>query len=411
MGSLLINGIEKSGPNKKALAHPKNDILIGALPYDIWNYILLLLSSNEHNILRLLSHHYKNIIKNFYNKNHLRTCQSFMTVLEEIKNVCIKNGYLSLFEWCYENCLTHIDIINKGFRRNTIDENTSIMKFHYQTSHKVIFYGHLNLLIWLNKNVFIIDYNNTHESDKLIQKTALGGHLHILKWLMTEIYGEKKFKEYLSSNVSSLASASGNLDLLKWLRKQGCVFDDYTCIEASRNGHIHIIKWFRKKIYKCFSTNLYYCAALRGHLHVIEWLLEEDEKEKNIQKKKEEELRKIHDLTRSILFEIIRHAAIGGHLHVIQWGVNYLTKDRTSDLRTNFANDPPDQRFDCLIGTICIGAAMGGHLHVIKWAEKNLTGNIFEWLEDIEVDAWRLFRLDIISWIREKRAWGVINNI
>ena len=50
--------------------------------------------------------------------------------------------------------------------------------------------------------------------------------------------GEKKssinlFKKYVKD---------GNLDMVKYHIKNGCPFDDYTCISAARHGHLEILK-------------------------------------------------------------------------------------------------------------------------------------------------------------------------
>jgi hypothetical protein len=183
----LINNNKENSPNKKS----KNVIFINGLPHDIWNYILLFLSPNEHNIFSLACHRYKNIIKDFYDKNQLISSGNFSNVLSKIKNMSIKNGYLSLFEWLYENYIPYTKNIIKNYKTPSNNNNMEFV-FDSEALQNIALHGHLNLLIWLkNKSILTINHNHYEEPSLLIQSAALGGHLHILKWLMSEVYREK----------------------------------------------------------------------------------------------------------------------------------------------------------------------------------------------------------------------------
>jgi hypothetical protein len=104
--------------------------------------------------------------------------------------------------------------------------------FSFQTMDNAAKYGHLDILIWLDRNCDIgcstggMDY------------ACRNGHLEVVKWL------HQNSKEGCTMSAMNWASRFGHLDIVKWLhinRNEGCTMSamDY----ASGEGHSDIVKW------------------------------------------------------------------------------------------------------------------------------------------------------------------------
>ena len=120
--------------------------------------------------------------------------------------------------------------------------------------------GHLNILIWLRKQVPPCPWN-----DWVCAWAARGGHLKVLKWL-------RKNGCHWNKLTCAYAAKGGHLDVLKWARTQNppCPLDEETCAWAAERGHLKVLKWLRKN--GC-PWNEWTCSetACGGHLNILQW--------------------------------------------------------------------------------------------------------------------------------------------
>ena len=164
---------------------------------------------------------------------------------------------------------------------------------------KLYFYCGANNYSGIAKILINCNKKNTIE---ITHGSAYGGHLGLLKWASKNGCGW--------NNVTCMCAAlSGQIEILKWARYNGCDWDKYTCACAALNGHLEVLKWARDN--GCdWDGSICRSAAFYGHLEVLKWACD-------------------NGCDQDIL--TCGYAVVNGHLGVLQWAreimdANYVSR-------------------------------------------------------------------------------------
>ena len=152
--------------------------------------------------------------------------------LIEIAKTAASHGYIDVLEFSREKGL--IDIM-------------SVFTL-YETA---VNHNHINVLIWLHDNGYIINHHTTaiREENILCCKAAYFGHFAVLKWLKEKNY------HWFALSVANSAAKGNRFEILRWIHENistypdyvpniyDTIVNDYVCRYAAKNNNLEMLLW------------------------------------------------------------------------------------------------------------------------------------------------------------------------
>jgi uncharacterized protein YabN with tetrapyrrole methylase and pyrophosphatase domain len=70
----------------------------------------------------------------------------------------------------------------------------------------------------------------------------------------------------------SNAAENGHLNILKYLHENGCPWNKWTYIKATRHGHLNVLKYLHEN--GCpWDENICYWTVRNNHSHILKWIV------------------------------------------------------------------------------------------------------------------------------------------